>query len=476
MKTYQDLLDNLSSDRAKADFILAAISDHKASEQYKMALIAWEYAARRNVTISNYRKMLYTMAGEAVPDNYTANHKMASNFFYRFVTQETQYLLGNGVKFQNEKTREKFGRHFDNDMQKLGKYALIGGVAFGFFNLDHIDVFKITEFVPLWDEEDGALKAGIRFWQIDEKKPLRCTLYELDGYTDFIKRDKADMEILHNKRSYTQIVRNTPADGDEILDGENYPAFPIVPLWGNENHQSELVGIREQIDAYDLIKSGFANDLDDVSQIYWVLTNAGGMDDVDLAKFIQHMKTVKAATVDGDEGATAEAHTIDVPYQARETYLTRLETDLYHDAMALNTSAIFGSNVNEAQIRAAYEDFNNKTDEFEYCIIEFMDHIFELAGIEDEISFNRSQLLNQLEVTQMVLAAASYMDEYTVLKKLPFLTADEVEEIRKNRQREDMGRLTDRTSTGTPTAPKNTVEEIGLLTMPEFEESEGGAE
>ena len=58
--------------------------------------------------------------------------------------------------------------------------------------------------------------------------------------------------------------------------------------------KAELNTIRTQIDAYDLIKSGFANDLDDVSAIYWTLSNTGGMDDVDLAQFVERMKTVKA--------------------------------------------------------------------------------------------------------------------------------------------------------------------------------------
>ena len=49
------------------------------------------------------------------------------------------------------------------------------------------------------------------------------------------------------------------ADGFEITNGTNYPSFPIVPLWANDSHQSSIVGIREQIDCYDLIKSGFAN-------------------------------------------------------------------------------------------------------------------------------------------------------------------------------------------------------------------------
>ena len=69
-------------------------------------------------------------------------------------------------------------------------------------------------------------------------------------------------------------MRESIADGTEILDGENYPGFPIVPLWANREHQSELTGLREKIDGYDLIQSGLANTIDEASMIYWRVKNA----------------------------------------------------------------------------------------------------------------------------------------------------------------------------------------------------------
>ena len=415
--------------------------EHKSSAMYKIAFDAEEYDRQRNVTIMSYQKLLYTISGQAVPDNYTANHKVASNFFHRFVTQENQYLLGNGMTLDDQKAKEKLGADFDTRLQQAGRNALVQGVAFGFWNNDHLEVFKLTEFVPLYDEENAALMAGIRFWQVDRDKPLRATLYELDGYTDYIKRNNRSMEVLHEKRTYKQIVRQSEVDGVEILDGENYPGFPIVPLWGNEHRQSELVGLRQSIDCYDLIKSGFANDLDDASMIYWTLNNAGGMDDIDLAKFVERMKTVKADVIDGDNGTTAEAHTIEVPYMSRVAYLEKLENDMYNDFQALNVAQLSAAQKTATEIRAAYQPLDNKVDKFEYCIIDFLQGIFVLAGIEGTPTFQRSRIANQLEETQMVLMAAQYLDDETVLKHLPWLTPEEVDEILKRRDAEDFNRF-----------------------------------
>ncbi len=441
MKTYNDLLECVS-EKERMAFILSAISAHRASELYKMAVIAVEYERQRNTTITKFRKLLYDIQGNAVPDNFTANHKCASNFFSRFVTQEASYLLGNGVTFENEETKKKLGADFDTRLYKGSKAALVQGVAFGFYNLDRVDIFELIEFVPLYDEEDGALKAGIRFWQSEPEKPLRAVLYELDGYTEYIQRKGKDIEIFAEKRTYRQKVVRSDVDGEKIYDGENYPTFPIVPLWGNMKHQSELVGQRENIDCYDLIKSGFANDLDDASMIYWTLENCGGMDDLDLAKFIERMKRVRAAVVDGGEGAKATAHTMDVPYESRETYLSRLRDDLYEDAMALNTAQIAAGNITATQIMAAYEPLDQKCDEFEYCLIDFITGILHIAGLKPDVpTFKRSRIVNRQEETELVLSAAEYLDEETVLRKLPFLTPDEIDDIISRKISEDSARF-----------------------------------
>lgn len=444
MITYQDLLKKSTSEEKKMDFVRSCIADHMRSDIYKTAKDAYEYNCHRNVTITEYQKILYKVTGEAIPDNWSANFKMACRHFHRFITQETQYLLGNGITWGKEDTEARLGTRkypIDGQLKKGAKKALWGGVAFGFYNLDHVDIFSILEFMPLYDEEDGAMKAGIRFWQIDEAKPLRATLYEMDGYTEYMWRNERG-EVTTDKRAYKVKVRTSEADGDEIYDGENYEGFPIVPLWGNDEHQSLLVGLREQIDCYDLIKSGFANTVDEASYVYWTLNNAGGMEDIDLAKFVERMKTVHAAVVD-DYGARAESHTQEAPYASRVALLDRLDRDLYKDAMALDTERIAGGAVTATQIEASYEDLNSKVDDFEYCILEFLEGIMRIAGVDDEPTFTRSKIVNQTEMVQIVLQAAPYLDDTYVTKKILDILGDgdQAEDILKQMDADDLGRI-----------------------------------
>ena len=442
MKSYQDLIAASENEAAKMAFVFAAITEHKGTEPYIIALDAEQYYKGLNPRITKYEKIIYDMRGDAHVDKWTPNHKIASNFFNFAITQENQYLLGNGATFTKDDTKAKLGDDFDIRLQDLGKKALVGGVAFGFFNLDHIDTFSLLEFVPLYDEENGALRAGIRFWQVSPDKPMRATLYEEDGYTDYIRaNDKSAM--LHEKRPYKLKVRTSEADGEEIYDGENYPSFPIVPLWGNDKKQSELVGRQGTIDALDLLNSNLINNLDEANYIYWVLTNCGGMDEMDDAKFIEQLKTSHVAHADGDSGATAEAHTIEAPYQASESAIQTIQRRLYEDFMCLDVNSLSAANKTATEIKAAYQPLDSKCDMYEYCVIEFVQKILELAGIDDKVTFTRSKVVNKSDEINTLLAAQAYLDDETIVEQVCQILgiADKTDEIIRKRRTEEQSRF-----------------------------------
>lgn len=435
--TYNDLLEIGENERDRMEFVLSAIHEHKGSDFFKDAEVGERYY-RQDTDILRYVKTVTNHLGQKVPDIWSANNKIATNFYNYFTTQKVSYLLGNGVTFKNEDTKKKLGKDFDKRVQDCATASCNGAAGFGFFNLDHVEVFKATEFVPLWDEDDGGLKAGIRFWQIDDSKPLRATLYELDGYTDYIKRKNDDMAALHNKRPYKQIIRKSEVDGETILDGENYQGFPIVPLW-NINRQTDLKGKKGNIDAYELILSGLVNTADEGEMTYWVLKGLGALDnDMSLVQFKEHMKLIGVANIGDDENADATPHTVEPPFAASAEALNRLEKQLYKDFMALKVEDISSGSVTATQIQAAYEPINQKTDQFEYQVTEFINGILALAGIEDEPTYTRSQMSNQSETLEMVLQAAEYLDdEYVTTKILTLLgDADKAQEVLKRKDAE----------------------------------------
>ena len=428
------------------DFVLQAIREHKSSTAYRLAADAQLYYEGENPTISRYEKIIYDLQGRAHRDMYTANHKIKSQFFQFVVDQENNYLLGNGVTFKDSGTKKKLGSKaatFDNQISLAAEYALVGGVSFGFWNLDHIDVFEITEFVPLEDEENGALMAGIRFWQLDDTKPLRCTLYELGGFTEYIRRPSEDIKVLREKRAYILHATRSETDETVIYTGENYPSFPIVPLKNNRKGMSELSGRRNTIDAVDLCRSNMVNNVDEGNLIFWVLTNCGGMEDLDDVKFIERIKTIHVAHAGTEEGAQAEPHSIEAPFEGTGATIDMLIRELYEDFQAFDSSAVSAGNQTVTAIKASYVPLDLKCDKFERQVTAFINGILELAGIDDEPSYTRNQIVNKQEEVQMVLMGAAYVTaEYITRKVLTILgDADMAEQMLKEMEAEEVDRF-----------------------------------
>ena len=440
MLTYQDY-ELASAEGRVREFMGRAIREHQRSSLYATAVLADRYDHRENVTVRNVMRLYQDAYGNKLADTTAANHHICSNFFHRLNTQRCTYSLGNGVTFNVKELRDgaevdairaRLGPRFDTDLMHWGYKALIHGVAFGFWNLDRLYVFPVTEFAPLWDEEDGTLRAGIRFWQLDRDKPMTAVLYTEAGYAVY-KSVRAgggalDLAEAAAERPYKLIVTQTPADGARVVGFENYGALPIVPLWGSGLRQSTLIGLREQIDSYDLIRSGFANDLEDCAQIYWIIQNCGGMSDRDLQAFLErlrhnHVAQVDTHAFDGDVRGALTPYAQEVPYAAREAYLSGIRADIYEHFGGLDVHSIAAGSTND-HIDAAYQPLDEEADDFEEQVIEAVQQVLRLIGYEDVPSFKRNRVSNVKEQIEAVMLEAAVLDDEALLGLLPNVTTD----------------------------------------------------
>lgn len=452
--TFQDFM--AAGDGGREAFALEAIRNHISSVPYQVAVDADLYDAQQNPTINAYVQQIYNVTGGKCVDFTASNNKIACNFFHRLNTQRVMYSLGHGVSFvdtnetgQEDTTKKMLGSHFDHDLQDLAYKALIHGVCFGFWNVDRLCVFPLTEFVPLWDEQTGTLRAGIRFWRLDPTRPMQAVLYEEDGWSRYqtIRPENGGsaerLVMTGEKRPYITHFAYTPADMQpQVIAAENYSSLPIVPMWGRKQHQSTLIGMREAIDSYDLIRSGFANDLQDCAQVYWLIANAGGMTDQDMQRFLDRLKINHVALVDSDDGGSAQGFAQEIPHEARKQYLDMIRAGIYEDFGALDVHTVAAGATND-HIDAAYQPMDEEASDFEYQVSEFVQQLLSLIGVDDKPVFKRKRISNQLEQVQMITAEADWLDRETILRKLPNVSADEVPAIlaRLEEQEADMTQI-----------------------------------
>ena len=442
--TYQDWLDTPEWERP--ELLEKIITVYKTSAEFRGALEARAYFRGENSTVMG-KVILEKSVGKVEKrdeegrkitkminlDKPVVGARIPTGFLFRLVTQQNQFLLANGVTLADEAQKQRLGLGFDKTMEQIGEHALLDGVSWGFWNVDHLEVIEaardaLSGFVALLDEETSAPMVGVQFWQINADRDMRVRLFEIDGLTMYCKR-KDGMEVTQPKRAYSVTITKDAA-GEMITGASNYSALPVVPLYANAEHRSELTpSIKAKIDAYDRITSDFVDNLDKANDVFWVLNNFGGT----LAEMQEMIAMIRSIGIianqsDGVGGnSTAQPHAFEVPYAARQTALQILERELYKDYMAVNMDEITGGSLTNVAIRTATANLNLKADRYEWQVFRFVQHVLALLGIKTEqITFKRQTIANETEITQNLVSLSEFIDDETLLTHCPYFTQDEI--------------------------------------------------
>lgn len=441
--TYQDWLAAPQGGRLK--LLEDIVRAYKASDDFQAAQTAEEYFHAENTAVAG-KVMLQVkkirsrdqngkVRAAASTENVIGN-RIRSNFLFRFITQQNQYLLGNGVTLKDEEAKKRLGLGFDKAVEQAGENALLHGVCWGYWNLDHVEILpayvdSLSGFAALLDERTSEPGVGVQFWQMDATRPMYIRLFEPDGLTEY-RQAKDGLVEIKPKRSYKQIwIRD--AAGEQLVGAENYGRLPIVPLYASESRRGELTpAIKSKIDLYDNILSDFGDNLDRANDVYWVLNNFGGTTE-DIYTMLEEINRIKAVANLSDgtgSSSTAEPHTIEVPYAARQTALQLLEKALYQDYMALNMDELTGGSLTNVAIETAMTNLNLKADRYEWQAFRFVQEILALAGVEtEEITFKRQVIANKSEIVQDIGLMRDYIDDETALKLNPYILQEEIPDI-----------------------------------------------
>ena len=413
--TYQDW--EQTQDRSA--FLLQAVSAYKLTPAFRTALDATRYFRGENTTVAA-KTVLRAVKVETRDEHgrrrarpearEVVGNRVSSGFLHRFVTQQAQFLLSQGVDLGDAALKRRLGGDFDRVLSHLGERALLHGVCYCYWNGRRAEVVEAARdersgCLALPDAYTGEIRLALQFWQLSEDRPLCLRLFE---------RDKVTLLEAGNGVLRPLMTAANPC-----------PGFPLVPFWANTEHVSEFTpAIRSKIDAYDRILSDLADNLDRANDVYWVLNNFGGTID-DVAELMEQIHRIKAVTSLSDgtgAGASAEPHTIAVPYEARVAALQLLERSLYRDWMALDMQDLSGGNLTNVAIRTAAANLNLKADRFEWEAFRFMRALLRLLGVDtDAIRFPRQTIANESEIVADIAVMRPDIDQETALRLNPYL-------------------------------------------------------
>lgn len=429
MKTYQEY----EAESNKNNFIVAAINEHLNSAVYKEAQTAQSYYARNNVGITKRLSFF-----QKLDKNVSAHiHRLSSGYFPRFVKKQTQYLLSNGVTFEDETIKDKLGISFDQALQKMTISCLVDGVAYGYWNVDKLVHFRVTEFVPILDEMTSELKLGIRFWRLAMDKPMYAEIYTLEGVRT-VKIVNNEVKEVKPLEAYNKSIYKDGVSTIQVA-ASNYDRLPIIPMYANDLKTSELTkGFKSLIDAYDYTMSDLFEQIGNIEGVYWIVKNFGGEDLKTLVAEITQLKVT--ATDDQDTGV--DNYNIEAPYAGKLQALELIEQRIYQDELMPDTN-ISGRAVTATEIKASLADLDIKCDMLEWNVAEFVKGVLSLLGVIDvEPVFKRRTLLNDQEAIANIYAARQDIDQETALRLNPTIEDNMVVEIMKRTELESTARLT----------------------------------
>ena len=448
--TYQDW--EKTPEQKRPELLMKIVQKYKGSDDFQKALTANCYFRSENEAVLSkviLQKGSYRYTDKNGEEKTVYNEipvvgaQVPSNYFFRFVTQQNQFLLSNGVTL-DEDAKKRLGFGFDKALERMGEKALVQGVCWAYWNNDHVEVLEAARdensgFVALVDEVDSMPRIGVQFWQIEDR-PLYIRLFEMDGVSMYRVQNKKIERVVEKRAYVVRILRD--AAGEWVTGAENYAFLPIIPLYANEEKRSELTpSIKAKIDAYDRISSDYVDNLDKTNDVLWVLNNFGGSrrELSDMVNVIRETGIIANMTDGMGGNASAAPMAFEVPYEARKVALELLENELYQDYMALSMDELTGGSLTNVAIQTAMANLELKCDRYEWQIFQFVQRLLMLLGINTEvIAFKRQTIANESEIVADIYTMRNDIDRRTALELNPYINSDKIDEIMKKLDLEEL--------------------------------------
>lgn len=395
-----------------------------------------------------------------------ADNRVSFPFHKILVDQKASYMMTNPPTFsvdEREGLDKKIKDILGNKFSKVAKDLVINAANFKVawlhvwrgekdnkFKYSVVDSRQIIPiFSPKLDTELlGCLRVYPSYNEQGESIDVVEYWTEEQCETYFKKKDNQwkDIQTYNNFDIIDNATRDKTGRKTNTFKNE-WGRVPFIPFFNNSSDTSDLDLIKKIIDVYEKIFSGFVNDLDDLQEVIFILTNYGG---TDKEEFLQGMKKYKAIKFDVDEGEQAGIDTlqIEIPIEARKELLNRAEDAIFKQGMGVNPTKEDFSNTSGAALNFIYSLLELKAGitetEFRLGFDTLIWFILSYLGQDTELSveqtWERSKIRNDSEEADVVAKLANISSNETIAYANPLVTDPERElKLLKEKKQDNYG-------------------------------------
>lgn len=381
-------------------------------------------------------------AVDGVKDNImrNADNRIPHRFHGLLVDEKTAYMFtyppiididdNQGI---NDKVNVVLGDNFQRKLKVLCVEASNCGLAWLHYWVSVNGEFKFEkvnseECIPIYDNTlEHNLTEMIRTYQVmeyeneesDNAKPYNMIEYWTESEFYLFKFKQGSNQPILNQR-----IKH------------NFGTIPFIKFSNNSHETSDLSKYKKQIDLYDKVMSGYANDIEDVQQIIYILENYGGED---TEGFMQNLKRYKTIEVENNEiSPKGDFRTlqIDIPVEARQLILDVLKKQIYEFGQGLQQDVESVGNASGVALKFFYRKLELKAGateiEFRDGINKLVEAILKFLNISFEKiqqTYTRNMIGNDMENAQIAQQSVGVIPLKYILQNHPWV--DDPEEAMK---------------------------------------------
>lgn len=368
-----------------------------------------------------------------------ADNRIPRNFHGLIVNQKASYaftappLFDIGNTEGNKKITELLGDEYGKNCMELCINA--ANTSMGWVHYWKSEegfewaVVDSKQIIPVLSRNLKKKLLGILrvYSDIDEYTGDSYTIYEYWTDTECQAFRRKDSDLLDiGLTIYNMFV---DAESGEMISSytHEFGRVPFIPFKNNNISTCDLDNIKQLIDVYDKVYSGFINDLDDIQELIFVLSGYGGES---LNGFLNDLKKYKTIKVDGEEGNNPGVSTlsIEIPIEARKTVLDVTRKAIFEQGQGFDPQPeSFGNQSGEA-LKFMYALLEMKVGlmetEFKLGFAELVRVICEFSNIECKSiiqTWTRTGIKNDTELAKICKDSVGIVSTRTLLKNHPFV-------------------------------------------------------
>lgn len=378
-----------------------------------------------------------------------ADNRIPFNFHGLLVNQKASYMFAAPPLFDlgKKKSNKKLTQFLGDKYPKVCKDLCIeaSNCTVGWLHVwrDGKGIWKYAmvpaeQIIPVWTNDlEKELSGVFRSYQsLDEENGDSYTVYEYWNEKECMAYRLKAGDELDQLIPYQMFL----VDPELCEYSDRYQhgvgEVPFFPFFNNNIDTDDLKNIKPLIDTYCKVFSGFVNDLEDIQEVIFILTNYGGED---LGQFLRDLKDYKAIQIesdgDGDHSGVSTL-TIELPVEAREKLLEITRKCIFEQGMGIDPDPQNFGNSSGVALQFLYSLLEQKAGlqetEFRLGFGRFIRCICRIQEIKIKDgtivqTWTRTSVKNDQELSQIASQSKGIISDETIVSHHPWVDDPEKE-------------------------------------------------